>query len=272
MRASIRRWSDNDRYFGPFTFAYDGKYRPFYIGAQSGDDEYPGGMFRLSAFGLTAIAPLPERLFSPHKVKIYPNWDKATVELLGRDWYWRVTQREYGLNYCDGLFSVRYGIQTMDSSTEKSWSKFLPWMQWRHVRLSFYGLAGEHVATIVDSGKSLLLDPTKFERERAIEAATPAVFFNFDDFDGERIQATTRISEREWRFGEGWFKWLAWFRKPKVKRYLDLQFSSEVGERKGSWKGGTIGHGIEMLPNELHEAAFRRYCAENKMTFVGVAS
>lgn len=49
---------------------------------------------------------------------------------------------------------------------------------------------------------------------------------------------------------------------------LDLEFSSEVGRRKGSWKGGTLGHGIEMLPGELHEAAFRRYCAQNDLTFV----
>ena len=25
-------------------------------------------------------------------------------------------------------------------------------------------------------------------------------------------------------------------------------------------KGGTVGHSIDMLPGELHEAAFRRYC------------
>lgn len=37
------------------------------------------------------------------------------------------------------------------------------------------------------------------------------------------------------------------------------------------WKGGTTGHAINMLSGELHEAAFRRYCAENNMTFVSVA-
>lgn len=35
------------------------------------------------------------------------------------------------------------------------------------------------------------------------------------------------------------------------------------GPEKGSWKGGTIGHSIEMLPDELHEAAFRRYCDQD---------
>lgn len=88
----------------------------------------------------------------------------------------------------------------------------------------------------------------------------------------------THIEEREWKFGTGWFRWLSWFRKPKVSRSLDIRFSEEVGKDKGSWKGGKVGHGIDMLPGELHEAAFRRYCEKEhsakdgkyRVTFVGV--
>jgi hypothetical protein len=107
-----------------------------------------------------------------------------------------------------------------------------------------------------------------WDARRKLETACPAPRFDFLDFDGERITATTRIEEREWRLGEGRFKWLSIFRRPKVCRSLDLQFSSEVGRRKGSWKGGTIGHSIDMLPGELHEAAFRRYCAKEGLTFI----
>jgi hypothetical protein len=92
--------------------------------------------------------------------------------------------------------------------------------------------------------------------------------FSFKDFDGEELTARTTIEEREWRFGVGWFKWLSLFRKPKISRYLEIAFSGETGERKGSWKGGTIGHSTEMRSGELHESAFRRYCAEHDMTFV----
>jgi hypothetical protein len=35
---------------------------------------------------------------------------------------------------------------------------------------------------------------------------------------------------------------------------------------KGSWKGGTVGHSIAMLPGELHGAAFARYCEQHEMT------
>jgi len=91
----------------------------------------------------------------------------------------------------------------------------------------------------------------------------------FRDFDGEELTATTHISEHEWHFGEGQFKWLSLFRRPKISRSLDISFSGETGRRKGSWKGGTTGHSIEMLPGELHYAAFQRYCAEHQMTFIG---
>ena len=78
-----------------------------------------------------------------------------------------------------------------------------------------------------------------------------------------RISMTTKIEEREWRFGTGYFKWMSLFRPAKISRSLKLDFSDEVGPEKGSWKGGTVGHSIDMLPGELHEEAFRRYCSED---------
>jgi hypothetical protein len=87
----------------------------------------------------------------------------------------------------------------------------------------------------------------------------------FNDFDGEVITATTHIEEREWRFGTGWFAWLSLFRRPRIIRSLDIRFSAEVGPRKGSWKGGTMGHSIEMLPGELHRGAFQRYAAKHNL-------
>lgn len=268
-----RKWGDNDIYWGPLTFARDrSSYRPLALVLASGCEEYPGASLRLSGFGATCILALPQWLLRPYREKVFPGWDVKTIERIGRDWYWHIDRREYGVTVCDGHFNVDFGRQTMDSSTEQRWGCFLPWTQWRPVRRSFYGLDGEHVATLPDTGKSYRGDPGRFQRERDIADATPTTSFAFDDFDGERIEATTRIEEAEWRFGTGWFKWLSLFRRPKVSRSLDLLFSAEVGERKGSWKGGTIGHAIEMRPGELHEAAFRRYCDENGLTFVGSVS
>lgn len=271
-QALRRRWSDNDHYLGPFTYARDTRYKPLAIEFSSGEEEYPGCSLRISGFGHTLILGLPQWVLKPHREKVYPkSWDAKTITRLGRNWYWQIDRREYGFSYHEGHLSIHLGRQTDDSSTEQRWGCFLPWTQWRHVRHSFYGINGEHYATLPDPIKPYLGFPTrwtKWEQERHIAESTPTVSFSFHDYDGELITVKTKIEEREWKFGVGYFKWLSLFRKSKISRSLDLRFSSEVGERKGSWKGGTIGHAIEMRPGELHEDAFKRYCIEHNMKFL----
>lgn len=262
------RWSDNDRYFGPFTYAA-GDYSRLAIVLGSGDDEdYPGCRLRLSVGRRTLIIALPQ-IIRPWRRKVYPGaaWDAETVKRLGRDWYYDTHEREYGFSYSDGFLQVFLGPQTHDSTTTRSWCKHLPWTQWRHVRHSLYDLTGEHFWTHPE-GRLTLGNHNSWLATKAVENACPSATFAFTDYDGEALTATTRIEEREWLFGWGCFKWLSLFRKPKVRRSLSIEFSGETGKRKGSWKGGTMGTGIDMLPGELHESAFRRYCAENQMTFV----
>ncbi len=267
MRHAVR-WSDNDRYFGPFTYAYEPRYSKLALMLKSrGDDDDDSGQcyLRIGLLSHTLIVALPE-IIRPYREKVFPEWDNATVQRLGRNWYWNIDAREFGFSYSEGYLSMHFGRQTYDSSTCKQKGWFPPWTQWRHVRRSFYGVDGAHVSTLPNTGKSYRDDLGRWERERAIEDAVPTVAFAFKDFDGEQLTATTKIEEREWRLGERGFKWLSLFRKPKISRSLDISFSGETGKRKGSWKGGTIGHSIEMQPGELHEAAFRRYCDERAMT------
>ncbi|KRQ11641.1 hypothetical protein AOQ73_06080 [Bradyrhizobium pachyrhizi] len=266
------RWGDDDRYWGPFTYSPKGKsYNPlaFLLTSAGDEDSRNGCALRIGAFGRSLIIALPP-IVRPWRQKVYPSWDAETVKRLGRDWYWDIDRREFGWNYSDGHLSIKYGRSTHDSSTDKSWGCFLPWTQWRHVRYSLYDLAGAHFWTQVERKRRYAdgIWGKIWEERRAAESACPSATFLFYDFDGELISAETRIDEREWRFGSGWFKWLSLFRKPKVQRSLDIQFSRETGRRKGSWKGGTTGHSIEMLPGELHAAAFARYCAQHEMTLV----
>lgn len=67
-----------------------------------------------------------------------------------------------------------------------------------------------------------------------------------DKYDGEIIPTTIYVDEREWR--PKWLKWTSLF--AKKSRGIDVHFSKEVGKRKGSWKGGTIGCGYDLKPNE----------------------
>ena len=55
-----------------------------------------------------------------------------------------------------------------------------------------------------------------------------------------------------WRVLKRWpiYKW--------YRKSINVQFSDETGERTGSWKGGTIGCGYDMLPGETAEQTLRR--------------
>jgi len=275
------RWSDDDHYFGPFIYAPD-KYRNLAVVLGSGDDEeYPGCRLRMSALGHTLIIVLPA-IIKPWKRKIeVPSWrEDGTAQRLGRDYYWDSHEREFGFSYGGsgsvgegGFLQVFLGPQTMDSSTTKNWCCSTPWNNYRHARHSLYDLDGNH---FVNDRHYVGGEKIGWDEWRAIEASCPTRTFAFTDFDGEQLTAKTRIEEREWRLGTGWFKWLSHFHKPIIHRSLDLDFSGEVGRRKGSWKGGTTGHSIEMLPGELHEAAFKRYCdgedrrdGKREMKFMG---
>lgn len=247
------RWGDNDHYLGPFTFAWSDHYRTIAISVQSGDEDERKAYFRFSLGRMSFLAALPTWLIRPERKRVEAKyWSAADIERMGRDWYWEAIPREYGFSIVDGHLNVKYGRATCDSSTEQSWGCFLPWTQWRHVRHSLYGLDGEHIWTEPKAAK--------WDAYHAAKEACPSVAFEFADFDDERLMAKTLIEEREWLFGTGWCKWLSWFVPVKIRRSLDIEFSNETGPEKGSWKGGTIGTGIDMLPDELHEAAFRRYC------------
>ena len=91
--------------------------------------------------------------------------------------------------------------------------------------------------------------------------------------------ATIKVEEREWRWRA--FKWLPYPRM--IRKTISVEFSyggpierevilekkncplklkdkytGEVGERTGGWKGGTLGCGYDMLPNETPLQTLRR--------------
>jgi len=272
-----RRYSGDDRHFGPFTLSkHSGEcYRPIGIHLNSGG-ESDGCHLRLSAFGYTLILELPQ-IIQKYKVKhMAVSWDAATIERLGRDYYFETFRREYGFSFSDGNLHLHYGPQTWDSRTTKSKCYFLPWRHWRYIRQSWYDTNGEHITTLWETN-SREVRRAQSDWHWEFEKTLEKVLFLIKDSDGEEIEASTNIEEREWRFGTGAFSWLSIFRKPRVQRTLKIEFNKEVGRDKGSWKGGLIGTSIEMLPGELHEGAFRRYCDQEhrakhgkyRVTYIG---
>lgn len=72
--------------------------------------------------------------------------------------------------------------------------------------------------------------------------------------------ATIKTTEMEWRWR--WFKNLSLIKK--VRRYIDVRFDGEVGERTGSWKGGCTGCSYDMKKGETPLQCLQRMEAERK--------
>lgn len=66
--------------------------------------------------------------------------------------------------------------------------------------------------------------------------------------------ATIHVERRIWR--RRWLMWTSFGQQ--ATKAIDVEFNDEVGERTGSWKGGTIGCGYEMKPCETPEQTLRR--------------
>lgn len=122
-----------------------------------------------------------------------------------------------------------------------------------------------------DTGPSWLYPWRDLHTVRADTYPTKRVF-RIRDYDGEVIEATTHVEEREVRHGPSSGPWrvVGWLRKNTIYRWMDIQFASEVGSGKGSWKGGTLGHSIDIKQTESMEAAMRRYCDNERLEFLGV--
>lgn len=69
-------------------------------------------------------------------------------------------------------------------------------------------------------------------------------------------EATIKVERRTW---VRW--WVPW---RMVSTYIDVEFSGEVGERSGSWKGGCIGCSYEMHDGETPVETLRRMERERK--------
>jgi len=66
--------------------------------------------------------------------------------------------------------------------------------------------------------------------------------------------ATIYVSQMEWR--PRCLQWTSLF--AKVRTTIDITFDDEVGERTGSWKGGTTGCSYELRPGETPLECLRR--------------
>ena len=139
--------------------------------------------------------------------------------------HWQCQGPTFGFRFHEDLLFIHYGNPTgTRESPEKAFN--MPWA-WKH---------REHL---------ILSEPE-----------THPYTYTLRSGEVQRRTATIKLESRRWtRF------WLPWH---KVSRAIDITFSDEVGERSGSWKGGCIGCGFELLPSETPLQALRRMEATRK--------
>jgi hypothetical protein len=184
--------------------------------------------------------------------------------LIAIPWFNVPSGRTYGAVWTlDSAIHIKYGCRRMDGSGDREIYWMIPWLNHRFHAEYFYDLDRKLIKTF--PGGTSFSVRWNFQESSAL----PKRSYDLKDYDGEDVIATCYIEGRHWKKGIRWCKWMSWFTKDHHSTSLDIRFSKETGERKGSWKGGTIGHSIEMLPNETADQAMARYCTEHKMTYVG---
>jgi hypothetical protein len=99
-------------------------------------------------------------------------------------------------------------------------------------------------------------------RDETYEAHKETYGYTYALRNGTVQERTATVSKRRHVLTYRAFKavgWPCW-----IKESIDVQFSDEVGERSGSWKGGCIGCAYDLLPGETMEAALRRMERDRK--------
>lgn len=146
-------------------------------------------------------------------------------------WKWTVPDQyqcsgpTYGFQFYEDLLWIRYG-KSKGKRNDPCITIHMPWA-WKH---------REH---------KILTEPESHRYAYTLRSG-----------EVQKRTATIKVETRRWtRY---------WLPYQRLSRYINIEFSDEVGERTGSWKGGCIGCSYEMLPNETPLQTLRRMEIERK--------
>jgi hypothetical protein len=171
---------------------------------------------------------------------------------------------EYGIALHDKTFWIYRGGNGNLGGGTKWWAWDLPFFSWVHVR-------HEVQCDLADSDEDGILKMIDYDTLAKCEGHYVPLEENIhvkkykydftDRYDGEICPCTFWVEEREWR--PKWLTWTGLFKK--VERYIEIVFEKEVGKGKGSWKGGVVGCGYDLLPGETPMNCIKRM--EKEKTF-----
>lgn len=161
---------------------------------------------------------------------IYSTWDECEVP-------------EYGFYVYEGkALVICKGLKTKHI--------YMPWyLDW--VRSSRLLKDGTWVTETKGDKKNFWEDEWK---DKLWQETHKYIYVTEDQQIQDDIDATIGVSIMEWR--PRWFRWTKMF--AKVRKSIEIEFNNEVGNRRGSWKGGCTGCGYEMRDNESPLQTLRR--------------
>lgn len=154
-------------------------------------------------------------------------------------------------------FSWQWG---QGSAIHASWGRRskivdMPWGL-QHIQTEHLNDVGEwQVAPTYRLGEQIGADPVKWTAEHP---------YHYMLDDGEVQHTIATISRRRAAYGARWFGcgavsgWLRSIMPKKVFESIDVTFADEMGSRRGSWKGGTIGCSYNMKPGETPKHTLMR--------------
>lgn len=157
-----------------------------------------------------------------------------------------------------------WGFGTFDNALSFHWGRYRktftwPWSDWRQVAHEVRRPDGSWVP-FVGSWEERQTDdgPGKEPDGRHLEQYP--YFYLCNNGDRQEVVATISVERRTRRL-----RWLRWPRLLERTIYaIDVQFSNEVGDARGSWKGGAVGCGYELQPDETPYQCLRRMQKERR--------
>lgn len=145
---------------------------------------------------------------------------------------------------------------------KKSYAFNFPWTYQHHLTEIL-----EHKANVPGLAKTVWNDKGKnfmdsWDARKLAEASVMETYdyaYKLKSGEVQNRKGAVHVTRMTWRM-RGW----PLLRFQKVATSISVDFDGEVGEGTGSWKGGTIGCGYDMLPGETPLECLRRMERERK--------
>lgn len=143
----------------------------------------------------------------------------------------------WGASCSDGVLHLHWGRHTK--------ILYLPWRHWVQVA---------HDVRRADGSWAPYVGSWEHDKEPdGRHEETYPYRYVCESAEVQQVEATIHVERRIRKL-----KVLRWLPFARTSYAIDVQFSDEVGEGAGSWKGGTVGCGYELRPNETPRECLRR--------------